>query len=294
MTRTDKWNLRVGLCFISPWIIGFGFFFSLPCILSLYFSFCNYNVLNKPVFIGVTNYTRLFSDEVFWISLYNTLFFAAVALPVGTILSLGLALLLNANIIGRSIWRTVFFLPSLVPLVALAILWQWLLNAEYGLVNIFLGWFGIPPVDWLGDVRFSKFALVLTGLWATGHAVVIYLAGLQDVPRSLYEASTIDGANPLQQIFHVTLPMISPVIYFNVIMGVIGVLQVFALPYVMTEGGPARSTLFYTMYLFDQAFVYLNMGYASAMAWVLFGIIAVLTFAADRFSKGKVHYGSGN
>jgi len=175
--------------------------------------------------------------------------------------------------------------------VAVAVLWQEVLNTEYGIVNWLLSYLGFGKVDWLGDPDLSKPALVLTGFWSVGHAVVIYLAGLQEVPRSMYEAARVDGANYWQQFFNVTLPLISPVVYFNVMMGIIGVLQIFALPYVMTQGGPGRSTLFYTMYLFDNAFVYLKMGYASAMAWVLFLIIALLTYTAHVLSKDKVHYG---
>lgn len=258
----------------------------------MYFSFCDYSILNPPVYIGAQNYVELASDEIFWQSLYNTVWFAIFALPAGLILALFLALLLNGPILGRGIFRTIFFIPSLVPLVALAVLWQWLLNAEYGLVNILLGYIGIPPIDWLGDTRFSKPGLLVTGLWAVGNAVVIYLAGLQDVPASLYESARLDGANAFQQLLHVTIPMISPVIYFNFMMGCIGVLQIFALPYVMTGGGPARSTLFYTMYLLDQAFLYLNMGYASAMAWVLFLLIVIITWTAHRLSSKHVVYGA--
>lgn len=278
--------------FISPWIFGFIILYLIPCILSLYFSLSDYSVLNPPVYIGFQNYTELASDEIFWQSLYNTLWFAVFALPSGMVLALFLALLLNGPILGRGIFRTIFFIPSLVPLVALAVLWQWLLNAEYGLVNLLLGYVGIPPINWLGDTRFSKPGLLVTGLWGVGNAVVIYLAGLQDVPPSLYESARLDGANRPQQLLYITIPMISPVIYFNFMMGCIGVLQIFALPYVMTAGGPARSTLFYTMYLFDQAFLYLNMGYASAMAWVLFALIVVITWTAHRLSSKHVVYGA--
>lgn len=281
-----------GVLFLSPWIIGFAFFMVLPVALSMYFSLCDYSVLNPPALVGLQNYQDLVSDEIFWLSLNNTLIFAAVGLPMTTVLSLGLALLLNGNIPLRGVFRTVFFIPSLVPLVAVAVLWQEVLNTEYGIVNRLLLFLGLGPFDWLGNPDLAKPALVITGLWSVGNAVVIYLAGLQDVPRSLYEAARVDGASIFQQFVNVTLPMLSPVIYFNVIMGTIGVLQVFALPYVMTGGGPARSTLFYTMYLFDQAFSYLNMGYASAMAWVLFAIIAFLTYVGHVASRKHVTYGS--
>lgn len=292
MTLGFRRETMTAMFFISPWVIGFTVLYLIPCFLSFYFSLSDYSVLNPPVYIGTQNYRELASDEIFWQSLYNTIWFAAFALPSGLILALFLALMLNGPIVARGIFRTIFFIPSLVPLVALAVLWQWLLNAEYGLVNLLLGYIGIPPIDWLGDTRFSKPGLLVTGLWGVGNAVVIYLAGLQDVPRSLYESARLDGANNRQQLLYITIPMISPVIYFNLMMGCIGVLQIFALPYVMTGGGPARSTLFYTMYLFDQAFLYLNMGYASAMAWVLFALIVAITWTAHRLSNKHVVYGA--
>lgn len=296
--RSDaRRNLMYGLLFTSPWIIGFILFLAFPLALSIYFSFCDYSILNSPAWIGTLNYQDLASDEVFWRSVRNTLFFVLTTLPLGTGLALLLAILLNTNLAARSLFRTIFFLPSLVPLVAVAIVWREALHVQHGVVNHFMGLFGLKSMDWMGDPRFAPWGLVLTTLWGVGNATVIYLASLQEVPRSLYEAAEVDGANALQRIRHVTIPLISPVIYFNVIMGCIGTMQVFALPYVMTTGGgriaggPARSTLFYTMYLFDQAFSYLNMGYASAMAWVLFLIIAGLTVSAHFISRRYIHTG---
>lgn len=291
MTKLEKLNLAKGLLFILPWIFGLCTFTLFPVIMSFYFSFCDYSVLTKPVFVGASNYGELFSDAIFWKSLWNTLFYAVLALPLSTATAIGLALLLNQKIIGRPVFRTIFFLPSLVPMVALAILWNWIFNGKYGVLNFFLEQFGIHGPNWLRDVHWAKPALVLTSLWGVGNAVVIYLAGLQDVPRDFYEAARVDGANWWQQTRHITLPMISPVIYFNVIMGCIGVLQIFAVPYVMTGGGPARSTMFYTMYLYDNAFKYLRMGYACAMAWVLFMLVASLTLLAHSLSRKHVYYG---
>lgn len=291
MRLSDRHKLIAGLMFVSPWLIGLSVFILLPSLMALYYSLCDYSVLKDPVFIGIGNYQDLATDPVFWQSVWNTVFYAAFALPLGTVLSLALALMLNQEIMGRTILRTIFFLPSLVPLVALAILWQWMFNGRFGVVNYGLSYVGIDGPNWLNDTFWSKPALVVTSLWGVGHAVVIYLAGLQDVPRTLYEAARIDGASWWQQTASVTLPMITPVIYFNLIMGCIVVLQIFAVPYVMTGGGPARSTLFYTMYLYDQAFVYLNMGYACAMALVLFLMIAALTATAHHFSIRFVHYG---
>ncbi|MEQ8821360.1 MAG: sugar ABC transporter permease [Sumerlaeia bacterium] len=290
MTRKERHSLGEGLLFISPWLIGLTVFILLPAFMAFYYSLCDYSVLKDPVFIGPGNYVDLATDATFWKSLWNTVFFAALALPLGTFLSIGLALLLNTPIFARPFFRTIFFLPSLVPLVALAILWQWIFNGNFGVLNHLLGLVGIDGPDWLGSTTWSKPALVVTGLWGAGHAMVIYLAGLQDVPRSLYEAATIDGAGWWQKTLNVTLPMLTPVIYFNLIMGCIVILQVFAVPYIMTGGGPARSTLFYTMYLFDQAFQYLNMGYACAMAVVLFVLIALLTASAHFLSRKHIYY----
>jgi multiple sugar transport system permease protein len=230
-------------------------------------------------------------DEVFWKSLRNTAFYASFALPLGLIVSLGLALLLNTGLRGMALYRTIFFLPSLVPLVALAVLWLWIFNGEQGVLNYFLSLFGIRGPGWLADPAWTKPALVIAGIWGVGQAIVIYLAGLQDVPVHLYEAADLDGAGWWSKIRHVTLPMISPVILFNLIMGIIGALQYFTVPYVMTpQGQPARSAYFYIMYLYDNAFVYLKMGYASAMAWILFVIIIVLTALALRLTARHVHY----
>jgi multiple sugar transport system permease protein len=254
MTRGEWRNLRDGLFYAGPWLVGLTALTLVPAAMALYYSLCDYSVLNEPVFIGAGNYTDMVADEVFAKSLWNTLAFAAMSLPLSTLLALALALLLNADVRGRSFFRAVFFIPSLVPLVALALLWSWIFNGQYGVLNYFLSWFGLEGPNWLGDVAWAKPAIVITGLWGVGNSVVIYLAGLQDVPRALYEAATIDGAGWWGKTRHVTLPILSPAIYFNLLMGCVGVLQIFAVPYVMTSGGPARATLFYTMYLFDNAF----------------------------------------
>lgn len=294
MTKRERRKLLMGLLFTSPWIIGLTAFTVLPALASLYFSFCDFSVLNPPVFIGTANYTDLASDGVFWQSVWNTFVFAALFIPLSTALAISLAVLLNTATVARGAFRAIFFLPSLVPLVALGILWRWILNGEYGILNWSLQAIGLPMVNWMGNPATAKLGLVIASLWGVGNAVIIYLAGLQEIPRHLYEASRMDGANPVQRFVNVTLPMLGPSIYFNVMMALIGVLQIFALPYVMTDGagGPLRSTTFYTMYLFDHAFVYLNMGYACAMAWVLFVIISILTGIAHQLSKDKIVYGA--
>ncbi len=296
MTRSERQNLRNGLLFALPWIIGFCVFTLYPVLASLFYSFCDYSVLQSPVWIGTENYRHMANDVVFWKSLRNTLYFAGFSLPLGMIVSLALALLLNTGVRGMSVFRTVFYLPSIVPLVASAMLWLWIFNGKFGLLNSFLGpvfhLLGSAPPSWLGDPRWSKPALVLMSLWGVGNSTIIYLAGLQDVPQSLYESAELDGAGFWRKLWHITLPTISPVIYFNLIMGIIGSLQVFTTVFVMTgpEGNPARSTLFYALYMFSTAFYDLRMGYASAMAWVLFLAIVLLTIAATKLTEKRIHY----
>lgn len=285
---------RTALLFAAPWILGFLGFLLYPLLASLYYSFCDYSVLKSPVWIGGANYQGLFRDELFWKTLGNTLFYAAFALPLGLVVALGLAMLLNTRIRGQTVYRTLFFIPSLVPMVSLAVLWLWMFNSEHGLVNQVLRGAGMPAPNWLTDPMWSKPALVLMGVWGMGNAMVIYLAGLQDVPTSLYEAAELDGAGAWQRMRNVTIPMISPVILFNLIMGIIGTLQIFTVPYVMfPNGSPARSTYFYTTYLFDNAFKYHKMGYACAMGWIMFVLILVLTLLSLRLTDKHIHYGGG-
>jgi len=303
MTSTDRTNLAKGLAFLSPWLAGFLLFTLLPIILSSYYSLCDYSLLQPPLYVGMNNYKELFNDSLFWKSLVNTLIYASLALPSAMCISVGLALLLNSKIKYQSVYRTIIFLPSLVPIVASSMVWLWLLNSKLGLVNNILRVVGITGPDWLHAILFRVHStpedfifswampsLVFMSLWGVGYTVVIYLAGLQDIPAEMYEAAELDGAGPLSRLRNVTLPMLSPVIFFNLIMAIIGTLQVFALPYIMTSGGPARATYFFTMYLYDNAFVFLRMGYASAMAWIQLLMILFLTAIAFWTSKRWVHY----
>ena len=272
-------NLQ-GWLFVSPWLAGFFVFTLYPILASLYYSFCDYSVLRPPVYIGLTNYRDLWNDEVFWIALGNTAIYALFALPLGTLMALTLALLLNTKVRGMTIYRTIFFVPSLVPMVALAVLWQWIFNGQYGVLNDLLAKVGVKGPNWLGDPAWAKWALIVLAVWGVGHAMVIYLAGLQDAPEELYEAAELDGAGWWSRTRNVTLPMLSPVILFNVIMGIIGTLQVFTVPYVISPAGsPARSIYFYSMYLFDNAFIYHKMGYACAMGWIMFLAIFLVSRA---------------
>ena len=297
MTRGERQSLRTGLLFALPWFIGLSVFTLYPVGASLFYSFCDYSVLQSPIWTGSENYQRMLHDVVFWKSLRNTAFYAALSLPLGMLTSLALALLLNTGVRGMSAFRTIFYLPSIVPVVAGAMLWLWIFNGQYGLLNWALSpvcrLVGVAPPAWLADPHWAKPALVLMSLWGAGNSMIIYLAGLQDVPTELYESAELDGAGWWRRLWHITLPVISPVIYFNMIMGIIGALQTFATVFVMTggaEGNPARSTLFYALYLFSTAFYDLRMGYASAMAWVLFLLIVTLTVLATKLSEKRVHY----
>jgi multiple sugar transport system permease protein len=287
--RSQRWT---GLAFISPWVVGFCVFTLYPVITSLYYSFCDYDVLSRPIWVGLLNYRDMGSDDVFWQSLGNTLTFAVISLPLGLSMALALALLLNEPVRGRSVFRAIYYLPSLVPAIASAVVWLWILNTRNGLLNQGLMRLGIShPPQWLDDPHWTKPALALMSVWGCGNTVVIFLAALQGVPRSLLEAAMIDGASPWRRLWHVTIPAISPVIYFNLIIGVIGALQTFVSAFViLSNGGPDRSALFYAVYLYQNAFDFRQMGYACAMAWVLFLLTLALTWLASRGSRGFVHY----
>lgn len=289
MTAGERRRTWVGLGFVSPWLVGFAAFTLYPVCASLYYSFCDYDVLSPPVWVGFLNYRDMATDSVFWLSVYNTLVFNLIALPLGLVSALILALLLNQPVRFQGMFRAIYYLPSLVPAVAGAMVWLWILNGRVGLLNQALMAVGIahPPL-WLDDPAWAKPSLALVSLWGCGNTVVIYLAALQGVPRSLLEAAMIDGASGWRRLVHVTLPAISPVIYFNLLIGIIGGLQVFTTAIVM--GGAERSTLFYAIYIYWNAFEYRHMGYASAMAWILCLLIMALTWIASRFSRSFVHY----
>lgn len=282
----------VGYSFIAPWLIGFLVFTAFPFVASLYLSFTRYNIVQAPVFVGATNYeTLLREDPLFWKALWVTLRYALVAMPLGTAAGVGIALLLNLNLKGISAFRTIFYLPTIVPAVATSVVFLWILNPQIGLINGLLKLFGIVGPAWLQDKEWAPWTLVFMSLWAVGGSMVIYLAGLKDIPTYLYESALLDGATAFQRLRHITLPMLTPVIFFNLVMGTIGTFQYFTEAYVMTQGGPEDSTLFYALYLFNRAWRYLDMGYASAMAWVLFVIIMTLTGMLTATQRKWVHYG---
>lgn len=285
-------NWRAGLLWTAPWWLGFLLLLVFPMGMSLYISLCDYPLLQPPVYVGAANYQALAQDPVFHQVVWNTMVYAVLAIPVGTVLAVLLAALLNQNVRGQALFRTCVFVPTVVPLVAVAVVWMWMLNPEFGLVNQGFRLAGVAGPAWLNSPHWAMFALVLVSLWMIGTPVVIYLAGLQDIPQELYEAALVDGASRLRRFWHVTLPGLGPVILFNVIVGIIATWQVFALPYVMwrSRPGPDRAVYFYTMYLYDNAFKYLKMGYASAMAWIQLLIILALTGLVFWASRRMVHY----
>ena len=294
---TQRRRLRLqdieGWFFISPWLLGLLAFGVIPFFASLYLSFTKYELLGAPQWIGLRNYQRLFfQDPRFWISLRVTLYYSALAVPTGLVIAFILALFLNADIRARAFFRTMFYLPSVTAGVATAFLWAYLLNPSNGLVNTLLGFIGIKGPGWLFSRQWAVPALVLMSWWGVGGTVVIYLAGLQAVPQHLYEAAEIDGASSWSRLLHVTIPMMSPTIFFTMVMGVIGSFQMFTTAYVITNGGPADATLFYILYLFRHAFQNFNMGYASALAWVLFVLVLAITLAQLKLSGRWVYYES--
>jgi len=293
--RLRRSELIPGLLFISPWIVGFAWFQLYPILASFRYSFTDYNMMQPPIWLGLENYRRLFTeDELFIKSLTNTAIYALFSVPLDLAVALFFALLLNLQIPGRAIFRTAFYFPSVIPSVATAILWSMLLSTRGGLVNVALNAVGIQSIPWLSSPTWTMPSLILLSLWGIGPIVVIFLAGLQDVPRDLYEAARLDGAGPFRLVRDVTIPMLSPVILFNLIIGIIGALQVFAQPFVIFggahPGGPLNSVLMYSVQLYTVAFQLFHMGYAAAMAWILFMIIFVLSLLAMRLSNRFVHY----
>ena len=278
--------------FITPWIIGFFIFTVGPMLASLYFSFTEYDIVSAPKWVGLTNYIHLIHDNLFWHSLGVTFKYAVIALPLGLIISYLIAVLLNQKISGINIWRTVYFLPSVIAGVAVALLWARIFDPKFGILNPFLAQLGIKGPGWLSDPQWAVPALVIMSLWSVGGNIIIYLAGLQGVPTDLYDAAKVDGATAWQRFRHVTLPMTTPVIFYNLILGLIGTFQYFTEVYVLTNGtgNPARATLFYNLYLYQNAFRYFHMGYASTMAWVLFIIVLGFTLLIFRSSDTWVYY----
>ena len=297
-TRTSRRGLSqsaqeslAGYVFAMPWILHLLLLTLVPLLASFYFSFCDYQIVKAPIFWGMRNYVTLFiQDRLFLKSLWNTVFMVAFGVPVRTIAGLCIALLLNTKIRGRAIYRTMYYLPSQVSGVAFAMLWGWLLNPQYGVVSITLGLVGIKAPLWLMDPDWVKPSFILMGLWGVGGSMIVWLAGLQSIPEVFYEAAEIDGANRWRRFWSITMPLLTPTVFFVLITGIIGSFQIFTQAYILTQGGPADASLFYALYLYQQAFQFFKMGYASAMAWVLFVIILSLTLLQLKLGQRWVYY----
>jgi len=293
MTRAEWRNIRMGLFFISPWILGISLWVIYPLLASLYYSFNRYDLLRPPVWIGLKNYTSIFTvDPNFWEVTWNTFYYVGIGAPLGVLSAFLMATLLNTDIRGRSIFRTIFFFPAIVPAVVTAMVWQFLLNIQFGAINSVLKGIGMSAIPFLANPDLAKPSIILIHIWAQGNAMIIFLATLQDVPRSLYEAATIDGANAWNKFRNITIPLCTPVILFNLVIAFIYGFQNFTLPWLLTNGGPNNATEFYALHLYRNAFIYLRMGKASALAWILFVVIVTFTVMLFRSSNRWVHYSS--
>ncbi len=279
-----------GYLFISPFILGFFLFFILPALTAVYLVVMRWNLIAEPRFVGLDNVEYLFSDKLFWQSLKVTSIYTFASVPLGLVLSFVLALLINTKIRGIAVFRTIYYLPSIVPAVANAVLWAWIFNTEFGLLNVILRGIGLSRVKWLQEPETALLAIIIMSLWGAGSAMIVFLAGLQGIPDIYYEAADIDGAGHWQKLRYITIPVMTPVIFFNLIMGLIGSFQVFTAGFLITDGGPQNGTLFLVLYIYRNAFEYLNMGYAAVLSWVLFGIIAVFTFLIFKYFGRQVYY----
>lgn len=290
MTQSERREAVEGYLAISPWLLGLVIFTIGPIVASLYFSFTDYEVVKAPLWIGLENYQRLFTDRLFWQSLKVTGIYVAVSVPLGISLSFAVALLMNQKVRLIGFFRTAYYMPNLVPAVGSAILWIWIFNPEFGLLNTALASIGIQGPLWLGHSKWAMPALIIMSLWGVGGGMLIYLAGLQGIPTDLYEAAEVDGAGNWRRFLHVTIPQMTPVLFFNLIMNIIASFQVFTAGYIMTGGGPRYATYFYVLNLYNNAFKYFRMGYASAMAWILALIILFFTLLVFRSSSAWVYY----
>jgi multiple sugar transport system permease protein len=289
--RTNAQRRMVtGYLFIMPFILGFLIWFLIPALTAVWLTFTDWNLIRPPRYVGLDNLRQLGNDELFWQALKVTTLFTVISVPVSLVLSFILALLMNTKVPGVRFFRTVYYLPSIVPAVANAVLWTWILNTDFGLANVLLRMVGLPKIEWLQNPDWALPAIILVSLWGLGGSMVIYLAGLQGIPRVFYEAAEIDGAGRWAQLWSITLPLLSPVIFFNLIIGIIGTFQIFTAGFLITNGGPQNATLFYVLYLYNNGFKFLKMGYSAALGWVLFAIIMLLTLVVFRYVGRMVHY----
>ncbi|MFC0187214.1 carbohydrate ABC transporter permease [Fictibacillus aquaticus] len=292
MVGDKGWKKWLVICaFLLPNFIGFLFFIGIPILASLGLSFTKWDLLTSPEFIGVENYKAIWHDAEFWAALKNTLLFIILYLPTVLVVALGIAMLLNKKMKGRTFFRAAYFIPVISSWVAVSLIWKWLFNPAYGLVNYFLSWFGINGPDWLQDPNWAMIAIVLTSVWKdTGFVMVLFLAGLQNISETYYEAADIDGATPFKKFLHITIPLLTPTTFFILIISLINSFQVFDQVMIMTEGGPAGSTTVLVQKIYNHAFRYFEMGYASAVSWVLFLIIFIVTLVQNRLQKRWVDY----
>ena len=291
MSRSQRRDLLDGLLFCSPFILGVLLFWIGPMLYSIFLTTQDWNLIRAPRFIGVGNIERLLSDPLVGKSLIATAYFTFVGVPLQLATAFGLALMLNQGLRGQSFYRTIYYLPAITPAVASAVVWIQILNPEFGVLNAILSWFGFGPVKWLFDPKAVIPAFILMSLWFVGPQMIIFLAGLQGVPKELIEAAEIDGANTWQRFWRITIPLVSPIIFFNLVVGIIGSFQVFTSSFIMTRGGPQDSTLFMALYIYRNAFEYFRMGYAATLSWLLFVIVLIFTIIQFRLSTRWVYYG---
>jgi len=279
-----------GYLFISPFILGVLFWVLYPAGMAAWLAFQEWNLITPAKYVGLKNFQTMFNDPLFWQAFKVTSIYTFVSVPLGLILSFSLALLINMKVRGLALFRTIYYLPSIVPAVASAVLWAWILNTDFGLLNGVLSYFGIPKIAWLQEPKWTMPAFILMSLWGVGQAMIIFLAGLQGIDDVYYEAARIDGAGSWTQLVYITIPMMSSVIFFNLILGVINSFQVFTAAFLITNGGPQNATLFFVLYLYRNGFQFLKMGYAAALSWVLFFIILIFTVIIFRTVGRRVYY----
>jgi len=279
-----------GILFAAPFLIGFVVFIAYPMLYSIALVFQNWDLLSPPVFVGFSNIVKVFRDPVANLSLYNTAYYAILAVPIQLVIAFLLAMALNQPIKGRSFYRAGFYMPMIVPVVASAVIWQRVFHPEFGLLNEVIGWVGLAPRKWLWDPGLAKPSFIFMSFWMIGRQMVIFIAGLQNIPQSLLEAASIDGAGRLRQMLHIIIPLMTPIIFYNMVMAIIASFQIFAPAMLMTSGGPQNATLFAVLNIYRNAFEYYNMGYASALAWELFLIVVGFTITQFYVSRRWVYY----